>query len=133
MGSGFSGTVLQNQGVATMNSTPTTQPGDAKQVAPAALRSNSQAQGVERAISQNLAATLRLAPKRTGYGLPCGNCKTYYAADLAACPVCQSAERVSPTAAAASLSEQLPDLAPDDATLEEERERFLREFKSQVY
>jgi len=118
-----------------MNSTPTAQPSDAKQIALPALRPNSQARGAERTMSRN-AATPQLAPKRTGYGLPCGNCKTYYAADLSACPICQSTERVSPTAAASaavSLSEPSPDLTPDDAVLEEERERFLREFKSQVY
>ena len=29
------------------------------------------------------------------YGLPCARCKAYYAADLTACPVCKSTERVS--------------------------------------
>src|SRR3989442_12068702 len=119
-----------------MNSTPTAQPSDAKQIALPALRPNSQARGAERTMSRN-AATPQLAPKRTGYGLPCANCKTYYAADLTACPICRSTERVSPTVTSASapvsLSEQSPDLALDDAALEEERERFLREFKSQVY
>jgi hypothetical protein len=117
-----------------MNSSPTTHPSDAKQIAAAVLRPNSQAQAAGRLMSHNPGP---LAPKRTGYGLPCGNCKTYYAADLAACPVCQSTERVSPAAAAVSpdvsLSEQSPDLPLDDSALEEERERFLREFKSQVY
>jgi hypothetical protein len=75
-----------------------------------------------------------LGPRRTGYGLPCVKCKTYYAADLAMCPVCKTEERVSPllAASASSLPESvLP--VPDEAALEEERERFLREFKSQVY
>jgi hypothetical protein len=100
------------------------------------LRSSSQSQFAERAISQDLAAS-PLVPPRTGYGLPCANCKTYYAADLTACPVCKSRQRISPSAFAGlretSVSEQSPDLAPDDAALEEERERFLREFKAQVY
>ncbi len=120
-----------------MNSTPTTPSGDAKQMASAVLRPSSPVQGAERVMRQNLAATPQLAPKRTGYGLPCANCKTYYAADLTACPICRSTERVSPTVTSASapvsLSEQSPDLALDDTALEEERERFLREFKSQVY
>ncbi len=119
-----------------MNSTPTTQSGDAKQMASTVLRPSSPVQGAERGLSQNLAATPQLAPKRTGYGLPCANCKTYYAADLTACPICKSTERVSPTGASASatvsLSEQSPDLALDDTALEEERERFLNEFKSAV-
>ena len=28
------------------------------------------------------------------YGLPCARCKAYYAAELTACPVCKSTERV---------------------------------------
>jgi hypothetical protein len=69
-------------------------------------------------------------PKPTGYGLPCAHCKTYYAADLAACPICKNPQRVSPTAAlpTAAPAEQLPD--PEQ--LEKERDRFLRELNSQV-
>ena len=29
------------------------------------------------------------------YGLPCAKCRTYYSADLTACPVCSCGERVS--------------------------------------
>ena len=82
---------------------------------------------------ENLPAAL--GPRRVGYGLPCVKCKTYYAADLAMCPVCKTEERVSPMVAA-SGNPSLPESAlpvPDEAVLEEERERFLREFKSQVY
>jgi hypothetical protein len=78
-----------------------------------------------------------LGPRRIGYGLPCVKCKTYYAADLSMCPVCKSEERVSPVVDAATVSMPIvPETAlpaPDDAALEEERERFLREFKSQSY
>jgi hypothetical protein len=35
--------------------------------------------------------------RRTRYGLPCANCRIYYAAELTSCPVCQCKERVSPT------------------------------------
>jgi len=71
-----------------------------------------------------------LEPKQTGYGLPCAHCKTYYAADLPACPVCKSPQRVSPTAprSTAAPAEQLPD--PEQ--IEKERERFLNEFNAQV-
>ena len=91
--------------------------------------------GFHRATSvvENLPAAL--GPRRVGYGLPCVKCKTYYAADLAMCPVCKTEERVSPMVAA-SANPSLPESAlpvPDEAVLEEERERFLREFKSQVY
>src|SRR5580704_385958 len=72
--------------------------------------------------------------KAVGYGLPCIKCRTYYAANVKVCPVCQTTERVSPvvvaarTAAAPAVSEEVPDLA----TLEAERERFLRDFKAQL-
>ena len=81
---------------------------------------------------------MQLGPRRIGYGLPCVKCKTYYAADLSACPVCKSEERVLPTvalsgAAVKELIEPPSGVLPDDAALEEERERFLREFNAQVY
>jgi hypothetical protein len=66
------------------------------------------------------------------YGLPCANCHTYYQADQSVCPVCKSDQRVSPTAApvtATPASDPLP--SPDD--LEEERERFLKEFRSELF
>jgi hypothetical protein len=78
-----------------------------------------------------------LGPRRIGYGLPCLKCKTYYAADLSMCPVCKSEQRVSPVVeAAVSSIPNVPETAlpaPDDAALEEERERFLREFQSRSY
>jgi hypothetical protein len=70
--------------------------------------------------------------RQVGYGLPCAQCKTYFAANLSACPICSCNERVSPTAASPQASADSEPL-PDAATLEEERERFLKEFKSQVY
>jgi len=80
--------------------------------------------------TDSLAMPAKASPRRSGYGMPCAKCKTYYAADLPACPVCQSQDRVPPVASfadAAPAAEELPN--PD--ALEEERERFLREFKSQ--
>src|SRR5215467_13459310 len=72
-----------------------------------------------------------IAAKHTGYGLPCSHCKTYYAADLPACPICKSQQRVSPSAPAptSALREQLAD--PEE--LERERERFVQEMNSQVF
>ena len=32
--------------------------------------------------------------KHVGYGLPCAQCRAYYEADLAACPICGCGERV---------------------------------------
>jgi hypothetical protein len=70
--------------------------------------------------------------KVSGYGLPCSKCKTYYAADLKACPVCKSTERVAATAVKGPVSVAPAEELPDPALLEEERERFLREFKQNL-
>ncbi len=71
-----------------------------------------------------------IAPKNTGYGLPCAHCKTYYAADLQACPTCKSPQRVS--AAAPLPNPASAEQLPDSAQLDQERERFLLELNSQV-
>jgi len=83
-----------------------------------------------RQTERNVFTETPIAPRHTGYGLPCAKCKTYYAADLAACPICKSQQRVSPLEPAPRIApaEQLPD--PEQ--LERERERFLQEFNSQV-
>ncbi|MGH9513283.1 MAG: hypothetical protein ACRD2U_14210 [Terriglobales bacterium] len=73
------------------------------------------------------------SPKAAGYGLPCAKCKTYYAANLNACPVCKATERVSATSAIRPNAVASGEIAPDPELLEEERERFLREFQSQAY
>lgn len=72
------------------------------------------------------------APKPVGYGLPCAKCKTYYLANLSTCPVCKSSERVSPVVMV-SGSHPAAEPQPDGAALDEERERFLREFKAKLY
>jgi hypothetical protein len=68
--------------------------------------------------------------KHIGYGLPCANCKTYYGADLDTCPVCKSPQRMTSVKPLATVkpAEQLP----DPKQLEEERERFLRDFDAKV-
>jgi len=72
----------------------------------------------------------RVGPKHVGYGLPCAKCKTYYAADLQACPVCKCPGRVTTkTVSEAPVSSN----HPDAVALEEEHERFLREFKAGAY
>ena len=65
-------------------------------------------------------------PRRVGYGLPCAKCKTYYAADLSACPVCQTKDRVSPVVATLPVAPATQEELPDPVALEEERERFLQ-------
>jgi hypothetical protein len=90
--------------------------------------------------------------RRTGYGLPCANCKTYYAADLAACPYCGCPERLMASSApvpATELKQELDNLRAEIAQAlgeqslpggpeapvrsAEEREQFLRQYKSQLY
>jgi RNA polymerase subunit RPABC4/transcription elongation factor Spt4 len=76
-------------------------------------------------------------PRRAGFGLPCASCKTYYSADLKACPVCKASERVSAVVAparkiAAESTISDPQETPTLEVLEAERERFLQEFKAQL-
>ena len=72
------------------------------------------------------------APKPVGYGLPCSKCRSYYSANLASCPICRSNERVS---AKTTPIKTAPPAAPPpaDAGLDDERERFLREYKAKLY
>src|SRR6202162_6215344 len=117
-----------------MNSATGTQRVETRSIPSAILPSET---GFQRATTSMESLPSELGPRRIGYGLPCVKCKTYYAADLSICPVCKSEERVSPVVDAAAVSiPNVPETAlpaPDDAALEEERERFLREFKSQSY
>lgn len=88
--------------------------------------------------------------RRVGYGLPCAHCRAYYAADLAACPYCGSADRVTASATpsvnvSAAVHEPLPlhaatgEILPggDEDELDpaqiENRERVLREYQNQVF
>ena len=116
-----------------MNATPPAPIGISKAVSPAVLPANSDAQPAVRAAKATPNVGPQIVPKPAGYGMPCANCKTYYAADLNACPVCKSAERVSPTAAPARPTAAVSEICPDPIALEEERERFLRDFKAQVF
>jgi hypothetical protein len=70
----------------------------------------------------------------TGFGLPCSNCRLYYPANLDACPSCNSRERVSPSVVPATpKSQSVAETVPDTDVLEQEREAFLKEFKSQLF
>ena len=72
--------------------------------------------------------------KGSGYGLPCANCHLYYPASLDACPTCNSKERVSPKVAPPIRTVQAAvEPAQDNTALEQEREAFLKEFKSQLF
>lgn len=116
-----------------MTTTPTAPVGIKKPVSPAALPPNSNTQTGERAAKATPLVAPAIVPKQAGYGMPCAHCKTYYAADLAACPVCKAAERVSPTAAPVRSTVSSAEQCPDPVALEEERERFLRDFKAKVF
>ena len=70
----------------------------------------------------------------TGFGLPCSNCRLYYPANLDVCPACNSKERVSPSVVpSAPKAQAAAEPAPDNAVVEQEREAFLKEFKSQLF
>jgi hypothetical protein len=87
--------------------------------------------------------------KAVGYGLPCSRCHAYYPADMHACPICKSPDRVSPiesakhsTAPAAPQHEaQVTTGAPSkintntstNIDIDDDRERFLKELKSQAF
>jgi hypothetical protein len=72
--------------------------------------------------------------KPSGYGLPCAKCRLYYAADLDICPTCHHRGRVLPVVPAATpkVTQSAADAAPTVAVVEQEREEFLRLFKSQL-
>jgi hypothetical protein len=116
-----------------MTSTPTTPVGIKKPLSSAVLPSNGDTQNTERVAKPNPPVARPILPKPVGYGMPCANCKTYYAADLKVCPVCKDGERVSPAAVPVRSTVAPSELCPDPVALEEERERFLREFKTQVF
>ena len=71
--------------------------------------------------------------KPVGYGLPCAKCRLYYPADLDICPACKHRERVPPVVAPRVAKVQASaEPMPDTAALEQEREEFLKQFKSQL-
>jgi hypothetical protein len=71
--------------------------------------------------------------KSSGYGMPCANCRLYYPANLDTCPACNSQERVSPNVIPAMPKTQAAEPLPDTVVVEQEREAFLKEFKSQLF
>jgi hypothetical protein len=58
----------------------------------------------------------------------------YYPADLDICPTCQHNERVSPVVPQVPprVAQATSDPVPDSEAIEQEREEFLRQFKSQL-
>jgi hypothetical protein len=72
-------------------------------------------------------------PKAIGYGLPCSRCRAYYPADMTACPICKSVERVSPAAVTPLPVTPVAPQPETNAQLDDDRERFLKELKSQAF
>ena len=71
--------------------------------------------------------------KSATYGLPCAICHLYYPADLDDCPTCHSNERVDPVVRAYGKPAQVSATPASAAqNLQQEREEFLREFKSDL-
>jgi hypothetical protein len=71
--------------------------------------------------------------KAIGYGMPCSRCHAYYPADMHVCPICKSPERVSPTE---PVLHSMPSAVPQPATgaqIDDDRERYLKELKSQAF
>jgi len=73
-----------------------------------------------------------VATRAVGYGMPCADCRAYYPADMQACPICKSKQRVSATAGTQVAAPEASPQADQAKLLAEERER-LRELKSQIY
>jgi hypothetical protein len=61
-------------------------------------------------------------------------CHLYYSADLDECPTCHHKERVSPVTPKVPIRpvEAVAEAVPDSAVIEQEREEFLRQFKSHL-
>src|SRR5208337_4590307 len=116
-----------------MNTTQPAATATAKQAVPPSPPPGHPAQNIPYAAKAAQTASTQPSPKVVGYGLPCAKCRTYYAADLKVCPVCKTGERMSPVVRAirnaASANEQR---LADPAALEQERERFLKEFQAKM-
>src|ERR1019366_4046362 len=89
----------------------------------------------ERRMPQRSAPVVPSAPehKSIGYGLPCSRCRAYYPADMHVCPICKSPDRVSPIK---PVAHSMASAAPQPATsaqIDDDRERFLKELKSQAF
>ena len=78
-------------------------------------------------------ATPSQNPKAIGYGLPCSRCRAYYPANMTACPICKSPERVSPKEVTALPVTALAAQPESSAQGDDDRERFLKELKSQAF
>ena len=111
---------------------PRAQQGTAKNTNPAALSQDAGARRMDASTRPD--AVSDEVRKPAGYGLPCAKCRLYYPADLDICPTCNHNERVSPVVPKVmpKVTQAAVDPVPDSAEVEQEREEFLRQFKSQL-
>lgn len=86
-------------------------------------------------MAQGPAPEAPLEKKPVGYGLPCARCHAYYPADMHACPICKSPDRVSPNqpVAHSAAAPHITGAPIAGASIDEERERMLKELKSQAF
>jgi len=114
----------------------------------------------ERHVPPRPAPEVPSAPehKSIGYGMPCSRCRAYYPADMHVCPICKSPNRISPTettahaySVASGASQPVSQGTAGTQTgtqitgahivgaqivgahMEDDRERFLKELKSQAF
>jgi hypothetical protein len=115
----------------------------------------------ERHLPPAPAPQARSAPehKSIGYGMPCSHCRAYYPADMHVCPICKSPDRISPTEPAAHapsvvqpasqpalqlttgahitgtqiVATQITGTQIAGTQIGDDRERFLKELKSQAF
>jgi hypothetical protein len=97
----------------------------------------------ERHMARGSALDAASEKKAIGYGLPCSRCHAYYPADMHVCPICKSPDRVSATepvihsmvsAAGSAAGSAAPQAAIGARiTIDDERERLLKELKSQAF
>jgi hypothetical protein len=80
-------------------------------------------------------ASSPLQIKAIGYGLPCAHCHAYYPSDMNSCPICKSPDRVLPNAPVAHCMVAATEPPPPVAgpQIDDDRERFLKELKSQAF
>ena len=71
--------------------------------------------------------------KAIGYGLPCSHCHAYYPADMPACPICKCADRVSSNAIVIHSMTAPTSQPATGSEIDRERERLLKELKSQAF
>src|SRR5438132_1627575 len=115
-----------------MDITSTEQTKGGVQVAQPMLQANTQFRSTND-LASNFVREVQPGPRHVGYGLPCSKCGTYYMADQSVCPICECPERVSPATLPARTGLQNAQPPPDADELEEEREPFPKEFKSQPF